>query len=118
MVTVPTPPLAVDLDGSLVRTDTLWETLFALLRNQPFALIAALFSLRHGRAAFKARLVTLALGCSISHRKATNCSCSFHGRSQGTPPACEHGGPEVRVDPPLDIDGAHRCHRLADDRGG
>ncbi|MGB4335899.1 MAG: UbiA family prenyltransferase [Chromatiaceae bacterium] len=60
MVTVPTPPLAVDLDGSLVRTDTLWETLFTLLRNQPFALIAAIFSLRHGRAAFKARLVILA----------------------------------------------------------
>ncbi len=60
MVTVPTPPLAVDLDGSLARTDTLWETLFTLVRDRPFALLAALASLRQGRGAFKARLVTLA----------------------------------------------------------
>ena len=60
MATAPAPPLAVDLDGSLVRTDTLWETLFTLLRHQPLALIAALASLRHGRAAFKAHLVTRA----------------------------------------------------------
>jgi hypothetical protein len=58
------------------------------------------------------------VGCSISHRKAAKCSRTFHVGSQGTPTACEHGGPEVRVDPPLDINGAHRCHRLADDRGG
>ncbi len=60
MDTVPTPPLAVDLDGSLVRTDTLWETLFTLVRDRPFALLAALASLGQGRAAFKTRLVTLA----------------------------------------------------------
>jgi len=61
---------------------------------------------------------TTDLGCSISHRKAAKCSRTFHVGSQGSPTACEHGGPEVRVDPPLDINGAHRCHRLADDRGG
>lgn len=60
MATATAPPLAVDLDGSLVRTDTLWETLFTLLRDQPLALIAALASLRHGRAAFKAHLVSRA----------------------------------------------------------
>jgi hypothetical protein len=60
MATVPAPPLAVDLDGTLARTDTLWETLFVLAREQSLGLISALFSLRHGRAAFKARLVALA----------------------------------------------------------
>lgn len=60
MAIAPAPPLAVDLDGSLVRTDTLWETLFTLLRDQPLALLAALASLRHGRAAFKAHLVSRA----------------------------------------------------------
>lgn len=60
MAVTPAPPLAVDLDGSLVRTDTLWETLFTLLRNQPLALIDVLANLHHGRAAFKAYLVTRA----------------------------------------------------------
>lgn len=60
MTTVAAPPLAVDLDGTLARTDTLWETLFVLAREQSLGLISALFSLRHGRAVFKARLVALA----------------------------------------------------------
>jgi len=54
------PPLAVDLDGTLICTDTLWETLFTLAREQPLDLFRACFSLREGRAAFKARIASLA----------------------------------------------------------
>ena len=46
-------PLCVDLDGTLVRTDTLWESVLLLLRSQPWlALMLPLWLLR-GRARFK-----------------------------------------------------------------
>ncbi|MGD2131247.1 MAG: UbiA family prenyltransferase [Maricaulaceae bacterium] len=57
------PPLAVDLDGTLIKTDTLFERIARALFHQPWALAAALPTLRRGRAAFKAALaerVTLA----------------------------------------------------------
>ncbi len=50
-------PLVVDLDGTLTRTDTLWETLFSLARERPLHLLSALPTLRRGRAAFKSRLL-------------------------------------------------------------
>ena len=46
------PPLFVDLDGTLVRTDTTVECILALL-NRPLRLASALCALRHGRAATK-----------------------------------------------------------------
>lgn len=49
-------PLCVDLDGTLLKTDLLWEMLFQLLRRSPLALLAALLTLRQGRAAFKVAL--------------------------------------------------------------
>jgi len=56
------------------------------------------------------------LGCSISHRQGAKRSCSFHVGSEGASAACEHGRPEMGLDPLLDIHAAHRCHRLADER--
>lgn len=53
------PPLVSDLDGTLVRTDTLWESLFTLAREQPLGLLRAAFALPKGRAAFKARIARL-----------------------------------------------------------
>jgi 4-hydroxybenzoate polyprenyltransferase len=53
------PPIVVDLDGTLVRTDLLWETLFLLLRDRPWRVVSAALKLRHGRAAFKAHLASL-----------------------------------------------------------
>lgn len=50
-------PLCVDLDGTLVATDTLWEGLLALLRRQPLALFSMPAWLSGGRARFKAELV-------------------------------------------------------------
>jgi 4-hydroxybenzoate polyprenyltransferase len=46
-------PLCVDLDGTLVVTDTLWEGFVGLLRERPWLLLIAPFWLLSGRAAFK-----------------------------------------------------------------
>ncbi|HML09656.1 MAG TPA: UbiA family prenyltransferase [Stellaceae bacterium] len=52
-------PLVVDLDGSLVRTDTLVECFVAAL-SHPLKLARALFELRGGRPALKAALADIA----------------------------------------------------------
>lgn len=54
-------PLAVDLDGTLVRTDTLYETIAANLRRAPFSTLRALSAIVRGRAAMKAQLCDLSL---------------------------------------------------------
>ncbi len=46
-------PLAVDLDGTLIRTDMMWESLVRLLRKNPFAAVFSFLVLFRGRAAFK-----------------------------------------------------------------
>ena len=52
-------PLVVDLDGSLVRTDTLLECVLALAKH-PLRLVRALFALRHGKARLKQALAAAA----------------------------------------------------------
>ncbi len=59
------PPLVVDLDGSLVRSDTLLECLLILLRH-PAALMRALYAGRHGIAALK-QAVAAAAGLDPAH---------------------------------------------------
>jgi len=49
-------PLCVDLDGTLVSTDTLWECVLWLLRRRPWLLLIAPFWLLGGRANFKQRV--------------------------------------------------------------
>lgn len=49
-------PLVVDLDGTLIRTDMMWESLKRLLGRNPFALLAVLFWWTHGRAYLKQQL--------------------------------------------------------------
>jgi 4-hydroxybenzoate polyprenyltransferase/phosphoserine phosphatase len=46
-------PLCVDLDGTLIRSDTLWESVVLLLRRQPWRLFSCLFWLCRGKAFFK-----------------------------------------------------------------
>jgi apolipoprotein N-acyltransferase len=56
------PPLVVDLDGTLIKTDLLWESLARLLRRNPLILFAVLFWWMRGRAFLKrqiARRVTI-----------------------------------------------------------
>jgi apolipoprotein N-acyltransferase len=55
-------PLCVDLDGTLIKTDLLWEYLARYLRRNPLAIFAVLFWWSRGRARLKqqlARRVTL-----------------------------------------------------------
>lgn len=55
-VSVPTslpPPLVVDLDGTLIKTDLLLESVCSLLRHQPLALFALPIWLFKGRAHLK-----------------------------------------------------------------
>ena len=49
-------PLAVDLDGTLIRTDMMWESLKLLLRRNPLALINVLIWWVQGRAFLKQQL--------------------------------------------------------------
>jgi 4-hydroxybenzoate polyprenyltransferase len=53
---VPDVPLVVDLDGTLVRTDTLHESLLVLLKRNPLLLVLAALWLLKGKAAFKAEV--------------------------------------------------------------
>ncbi|MCO6415498.1 UbiA family prenyltransferase [Siccirubricoccus sp. KC 17139] len=53
-------PLAVDLDGTLLATDTLHEGLVAALLRQPWALPGILAVLPRGRAAFKREVSRIA----------------------------------------------------------
>lgn len=46
-------PLCVDLDGTLLCTDTLWEGMILLLRRRPWLVFLAPFWLLRGRAHFK-----------------------------------------------------------------
>jgi 4-hydroxybenzoate polyprenyltransferase len=52
-------PVYVDLDGSVIRTDTLWESFASALRRNPLRAIAALGALASGRAALKRRLAEI-----------------------------------------------------------
>jgi hypothetical protein len=57
----PLPPLVVDLDGTLCKTDTLWECFFSAWQRQWWLPFALPFWLLSGRSAFKARLAQRAL---------------------------------------------------------
>jgi 4-hydroxybenzoate polyprenyltransferase len=49
-------PLCVDLDGTLVRTDMLWESVAQLLKRRPFDLVMLPFWLLKGRAHLKRQI--------------------------------------------------------------
>jgi phosphoserine phosphatase len=52
----PRRPLVVDLDGTLIATDTLWECLVVLLRQRPWDVARSPLWLVGGRASFKRRV--------------------------------------------------------------
>jgi 4-hydroxybenzoate polyprenyltransferase len=54
----PGGPLCVDLDGTLLRTDVLWESVIALLRHKPWLLPLLPFWLLRGKAQLKRKLAT------------------------------------------------------------
>jgi 4-hydroxybenzoate polyprenyltransferase/phosphoserine phosphatase len=49
-------PLCVDLDGTLLRTDMVWESLVRLLKKNPLYFVPVLFWLLRGRAYLKAQI--------------------------------------------------------------
>ena len=49
-------PLCVDLDGTLIKTDVLWESLMLLLKRNPLFLVALPFWLLRGRAFLKQQI--------------------------------------------------------------
>jgi len=51
-------PLVVDIDGTLVATDTLWELVAAYLKKHPVAILQLVAWVFAGKAQFKARLVS------------------------------------------------------------
>src|SRR5215472_8612922 len=51
-----TPALCVDLDGTLVKSDTLVDALLTLFRRSPICALRCLFFLTRGKASFKAEL--------------------------------------------------------------
>ena len=59
--TNPAIPLAIDLDGTLLATDLLAESLFMLAKTRPLKLVQTLFSLLRGLAAFKERIAMEAI---------------------------------------------------------
>jgi hypothetical protein len=50
------PPLCVDLDGTLIAGDLLWEALLALLRQRPWLLLLVPLWLLRGKAHLKEQL--------------------------------------------------------------
>ncbi|MAE68104.1 MAG: hypothetical protein CMJ18_27970 [Phycisphaeraceae bacterium] len=50
------PPLCVDLDGTLITTDSAFESMLQVLRRRPWMLLATPWWLRRGRAHLKRRL--------------------------------------------------------------
>jgi len=59
-------PLCVDLDGTLVKSDTLHDSLLILISSRPSAIPAVLRALLHGKAAFKA-CITGAVSLDVKH---------------------------------------------------
>src|SRR5580658_7964989 len=53
---LPSPVLCVDLDGTLIRGNVLWECVLVLLKTRPVTLLLLPFWLLSGRASFKRQL--------------------------------------------------------------
>ncbi len=53
------PPLILDLDGTLIATDTLAETLLLYLKESPIRVVQALIWLSHGVAHLKRHLAAV-----------------------------------------------------------
>jgi phosphoserine phosphatase len=59
-------PLCVDLDGTLVKSDTLVDSLLLLLRTHPLRALALPVRVFRGRAAFKA-YITASVSLDVAH---------------------------------------------------
>ncbi len=56
------PPLCVDMDGTLIATDSLWEALLIVARKHPGAILRLPGWMAAGRAKFKEEIAEIAQG--------------------------------------------------------
>ena len=56
------PVLCVDLDGTLISTDLLWESVLLLIKTQPWQIAAFPFWIAKGRAYFKLQVSSAGIG--------------------------------------------------------
>jgi 4-hydroxybenzoate polyprenyltransferase len=99
-------PLCVDLDGTLVKTDTLHESLLAMLRSNPLALFLLPFWLLRGKAHFKRQ---------IALRGSLDPAClPYHQDFLAFLRASHEAGRELVLATAAD---AHIAHRIADHLG-
>jgi 4-hydroxybenzoate polyprenyltransferase len=79
-------PLCVDLDGTLVKSDTMVDSLLVLLRNRPALLFKLPGRVLHGKAAFKA-FVTKSISLDVTHLPYNQTLLKFlqreHARGRG-----------------------------------
>jgi 4-hydroxybenzoate polyprenyltransferase/phosphoserine phosphatase len=75
-------PLCVDLDGTLVKSDTLVDSLLALLRTHPALVFKLPGRLLHGKAAFKA-FVTQSITLDVVHLPYNRKLLKFLQRERG-----------------------------------
>ncbi len=78
-------PLVVDLDGTLVKTDLLIESLFALIKQNPFYVLVIPFWLLKGRAFMKRQInqrVTLDISVLPYHQKLLDHLKDQHNRGR------------------------------------
>src|SRR5690348_8011546 len=55
------PVLCVDLDGTLIATDSMWEAALLLLKKRPWDIVRFAFWITHGRPYFKRKLFDRAM---------------------------------------------------------
>ena len=75
-------PLVVDLDQTLILTDSLQESCARLLFSKPFGVFASLRSNFQGRAAFKARIAEQSMPdvACLPYRAPAQTCCERKGR--------------------------------------
>ena len=76
--------LCVDLDGTLVRTDLLWESLLSLVQRSPGSVLQFPGWLSRGKAYFKSQVAERAeVDCSVLPYRASVIECLESARKEG-----------------------------------
>ena len=77
-------PLCVDLDGTLIRTDLLWESLLSLVHRSPASILQFPVWLSRGKAHFKSQVAQRAeVDCSVLPYRASILECLETARKEG-----------------------------------
>jgi 4-hydroxybenzoate polyprenyltransferase len=77
-------PLCVDLDGTLVRTDLLWESLLSVVHRSPTSILQFPVWLSRGKAYFKEQVAQRAeVDCGVLPYRASVLECLETARKEG-----------------------------------